>query len=210
MAESDNQGGARAAGPRLSALVVARNEAERIGPCLERLTFADEVVVLLDRSTDRTADLARARGARVIEGDWALEAERRNAGIAACTGEWILEVDADEWATPALGLEIRPALLQLAQDHPEEAAVHPAGNASAAAGVERVGLGVFDVVGHLVEEGVEEFLERTAAELAVVGVDPHQRPGLVVAAEHPGGRAGVDVDLVGDEAAVDLVEPRAE
>jgi glycosyltransferase involved in cell wall biosynthesis len=110
MAESEDQGGARAGGPRLSALVVARNEAERIGPCLERLGFADEVVVLLDRSTDRTAALARDRGARVVEGDWALEAERRNAGIAACTGDWILEVDADEWATPALGAEIRATI----------------------------------------------------------------------------------------------------
>lgn len=110
MAESDNQRGARAVAPRLSALVVARNEAERIGPCLERLTFADEVVVLLDRSTDRTGDLARDRGARVLEGDWALEAQRRNAGIEACTGEWILEVDADEWATPELAAEIRAAI----------------------------------------------------------------------------------------------------
>lgn len=109
MAESDNQAGARAAAPRLSALVVARNEAERIAPCLERLGFADEIVVLLDRSTDRTGDLARAGGARVVEGDWALEADRRNAGIEACTGDWILEVDADEWATPALAAEIRAA-----------------------------------------------------------------------------------------------------
>jgi len=117
MAESDDWGVARAAGPRLSALVVARNEAERIGACLERLGFADEIVVLLDRSTDRTAEIARDRGARVVEGDWTLEAERRNAGIAACAGEWILEVDADEWATPALGQEIRSAIARAKPGH---------------------------------------------------------------------------------------------
>jgi len=110
MADSDDQAGARAAAPRLSALVVARNEAGRIAPCLERLAFADEVVVLLDRSTDRTGEIARGRGARVVEGSWSIEAERRNAGIDACTGDWILEVDADEWATPALGVEIRRAI----------------------------------------------------------------------------------------------------
>ena len=111
MAESiDTRASGRAAAPRLSALVVARDEAERIGPCLDRLGFADEIVVLLDRCTDRTAEIARGRGARVVEGDWALEADRRNAGIDACTGEWILEVDADEWATPALGAEIRATL----------------------------------------------------------------------------------------------------
>src|SRR5260370_2860502 len=101
MAESDDRGVARAAGPRLSALVVARNEAERIGPCLERLGFADEVVVLLDRSTDRTAELARDRGARVVEGDWALAAERRNAGNPAWAGACILEVDPPDDSAPA-------------------------------------------------------------------------------------------------------------
>ena len=110
MADSDNQAGAGAAAPRLSALVVARNEAGRIAPCLERLGFADEIVVLLDRSTDRTGEIARGRGARVLEGAWTIEAERRNAGIDACTGDWILEVDADEWATPALGAEVRAVI----------------------------------------------------------------------------------------------------
>jgi glycosyltransferase involved in cell wall biosynthesis len=110
MAESDGQVARRAAVPRLSALVVARNEAERIAPCLERLGFADEILVLLDRSTDRTAEIARVRGARVVEGEWALEPDRRNAGIEACTGDWILEVDADEWATPALAVEVRAAI----------------------------------------------------------------------------------------------------
>ena len=110
MVDSDKRAGARAAAPRLSALVVARNEAGRIAPCLERLGFADEVVVVLDRSTDRTGEIARARGARVVEGAWPIEAERRNAGIDACAGDWILEVDADEWATPALGSEVRAAI----------------------------------------------------------------------------------------------------
>lgn len=110
MAESDNRGEARATAPRLSALVVARNEAGRISACLERLDFADEIVVLLDRSTDRTGEIARARGARIVEGTWSIEAERRNAGIDACTGDWILEVDADEWATPAFAAEVRAAI----------------------------------------------------------------------------------------------------
>ena len=110
MAVSDNKTSTRTAVPRLSALVVARNEAGRIAPCLERLAFADEIVVLLDRSTDGTGEIARTQGARVVEGAWQLEADRRNAGIEACTGDWILEVDADEWATPTLADEIRVAI----------------------------------------------------------------------------------------------------
>src|SRR5699024_4297518 len=80
--------------PRLSALVVARNEASRLPACLDSLAAADEVVVVLDRSTDASAGIARQHGARLLEGAWELEGARRNAGIAACTGDWILEVDA--------------------------------------------------------------------------------------------------------------------
>lgn len=92
---------------RLSALVVARNEAERLPDCLASLGFADEVVVVLDRTTDGSAAIAAAAGARVLEGAWALEGDRRNAGIAACTGDWVLEVDADERVSPPLAAAIR-------------------------------------------------------------------------------------------------------
>ncbi len=93
--------------PRLSALVVARNEEARLRACLETLAFADEIVVVLDRTTDRSGEIARACGARVIEGAWEIEGARRNAGLDACTGDWVLEVDADERIPAALGEEIR-------------------------------------------------------------------------------------------------------
>ncbi|WP_237215171.1 glycosyltransferase family 2 protein [Falsiroseomonas oryziterrae] len=96
--------------PRLSALVVARNEETRLPDCLASCAFADEVVVVLDRSTDRSAEIAREHGARVIEGAWELEGERRNAGLDACTGDWILEVDADERVSRDLAEAIRATI----------------------------------------------------------------------------------------------------
>lgn len=102
---------------KLSALVVARNEAAQLGACLETLRFADEIVVLLDRSTDRSAEIARGAGAKLVEGAWDLEGPRRNAGYAACAGPWILEVDADERMTPALAAEIAAALAKPGTDH---------------------------------------------------------------------------------------------
>lgn len=96
--------------PRLSALIVARNEEARLPDCLASVAFADEIVVVLDRSTDASAAIARAAGARVIEGAWELEGERRNTGIAACTGEWILEVDADERVSEALARAVRATI----------------------------------------------------------------------------------------------------
>jgi glycosyltransferase involved in cell wall biosynthesis len=92
---------------KLSALVVAHNEESRLGACLDRLGFADEIVVVLDRCTDASRAIAAAHNARLVEGAWELEGPRRNAGIDACAGDWIVEVDADEHVTPELAAEIR-------------------------------------------------------------------------------------------------------
>lgn len=96
--------------PRLSALVVAHNEEAQLSQCLETLTFADELVVVLDKCTDRSKEIAAGFADRLIEGSWDLEGPRRNTGIEACTGEWLLEVDADERVPPELAVEIRATI----------------------------------------------------------------------------------------------------
>jgi glycosyltransferase involved in cell wall biosynthesis len=96
--------------PRLSALVVARNESMQLADCLGALGFADEIVVVLDRTTDGSRAIAERFGAKVIEGAWEIEGARRNAGIDACMGDWILEVDADERAPAALAQEVRSTI----------------------------------------------------------------------------------------------------
>jgi glycosyltransferase involved in cell wall biosynthesis len=95
------------AAPRLSALVVAHNEAHQLAQCLERLRFADELVVVLDRCTDGSRGVAARFTQRIVEGAWEREGERRNTGIAACAGPWVLEVDADERVSEALAAELR-------------------------------------------------------------------------------------------------------
>jgi glycosyltransferase involved in cell wall biosynthesis len=92
---------------RLSALVVARNEEDRLEGCLKCLDFADERVVVLDRCTDGSAAIAYKLADVVIEGAWPIEGDRRNAGLDACSGDWILEIDADESVSVELGREIR-------------------------------------------------------------------------------------------------------
>ncbi len=93
--------------PRLSALITVHNEEGQLADCLEALAFVDEVVVLLDACTDRSKDIAGRYTGRILEGDWATEGERRNAGILFCDGAWIFEVDADERVPKALAEEIR-------------------------------------------------------------------------------------------------------
>lgn len=99
-----------AAPKRLSALVVAHNEEQQLAECLGALAFADEIVVVLDRCTDGSKGIADRLAHKVIEGAWEIEGPRRNTGLDACTGDWILEVDADERVPPALAGEIRAAV----------------------------------------------------------------------------------------------------
>ena len=96
------------AGPRLrlSAVLVIHNEETQLAGCVETLSFADEIVVVLDKCTDRSKEIASDYTDRLLEGAWEREGDRRNAGIEACRGEWVFEIDADERAPDALAREI--------------------------------------------------------------------------------------------------------
>jgi glycosyltransferase involved in cell wall biosynthesis len=96
--------------PRLSALVCAHAEEKRLASCLEALRFADELVVVLDRCTDRSAEIARRHADRVVSGAFPLEGSSRIAGLEACKGDWILEINEDEQVGLALAEEIRDAV----------------------------------------------------------------------------------------------------
>jgi glycosyltransferase involved in cell wall biosynthesis len=96
--------------PTLSALCVVHNGEADLPECLKSVRFADEIVVVLDRCTDASKTIAEQFGAKILEGAWEIEGPRRNAGLAACTGDYTLEIDADERVTPALAAEIRKAL----------------------------------------------------------------------------------------------------
>ena len=91
----------------LSLLIVARNEETQIEACIASGAFADEIVVVLDRSDDGTAQIAERLGAKTVEGSWADEGVRRTAAVESCTGDWIIELDSDERISPALAAEIK-------------------------------------------------------------------------------------------------------
>lgn len=101
---------------KLSAVISVRNEEAQLADCLDGLSFADEIVVLLDKCTDGSGGIARKYTERVIDGAWDLEGDRRNAGIEACRGEWVFEIDADERVSEELGREIREAIEAAAYD----------------------------------------------------------------------------------------------
>ncbi len=90
----------------ISACLIVQDEAANLPVALASVAFCDEVVVVDSGSTDGTQTLARAAGARVIEHPWPGFGAQRNVAADHATGDWILEVDADETITPALADEI--------------------------------------------------------------------------------------------------------
>jgi glycosyltransferase involved in cell wall biosynthesis len=104
MVSGREQGGVNE--PLLSAVVVAHDEEAQLAQCLATLSFADELVVVLDRCHDRSKEIARGFTSHIIEGAWEREGPRRHAGIDTCRGQWIVEIDADERVPPELAVEI--------------------------------------------------------------------------------------------------------
>ena len=87
--------------------MIARNEADRISPAIASCHWAAEVLVLEEGSTDRTAEVAAAAGARVEHAPWLGFGPTKNlaAELAAC--DWVLSLDADERVTPELAASIQ-------------------------------------------------------------------------------------------------------
>ena len=97
--------------PRLSVLVVARNEAANLEGCLASARFADERVVVVDAaSQDATLEIARRHAERVSVRAFDNFADQRNAALGLASGDWVLAIDADERVTPELAAEIRGRL----------------------------------------------------------------------------------------------------
>jgi hypothetical protein len=94
----------------LTACVIARDEEQRLPECLESLAFCDEVVVVDSGSRDRTREIAAAAGARVFENPWRGFAVQRNVALDHASGDWVLEIDADERVSVELARETRELL----------------------------------------------------------------------------------------------------
>lgn len=97
--------------PRLSVVVITRNEAHNLRECLASVAFADEWVVVDQASTDGTAALAESLGARVaVHEDWPGFGPQKNRALALATGDWVLSLDADERVSPELAHAIEQAI----------------------------------------------------------------------------------------------------
>ncbi len=93
---------------KLSVVLAVRNEETNIGRCLESVKdIADEIVVVDEYSTDKTVEIAKKNGAKIfLEPHHDIFHVTKQKALEKASGEWILQLDADEAVTPALAKEI--------------------------------------------------------------------------------------------------------
>ena len=94
----------------LSAVIITKNEEKNIRRCLESLQWLDEIVVVDSGSTDRTMEIARECGAKVIETPWYGFGKTKQLAVDAATHDWVFSIDADEEVTEPLRCKIQSAL----------------------------------------------------------------------------------------------------
>jgi glycosyltransferase involved in cell wall biosynthesis len=92
---------------QISVYIIAYNEAEKVRATIEGVLWADEIIVVDSWSTDGTADIAQALGAKVVQVKFDGFGNLRNQALAACSYEWIFSLDADERCTAQAAQEIR-------------------------------------------------------------------------------------------------------
>ena len=98
--------------PKISAALTTFNEEKNIVDCIISLkTFADEIIVVDGTSSDRTAELAKREGARVImTANKPMFHINKNMAFKNCQSEWIFYIDADERVSRELARELKDVI----------------------------------------------------------------------------------------------------
>ncbi len=91
---------------KITATIITLNEERNISRAIESLRCADEILIVDSGSVDRTVELARNLGARVIDANWRGYSAQKNWAAEQATHDWILSLDADESLSEALDSEI--------------------------------------------------------------------------------------------------------
>ncbi len=94
----------------LSVAIVAMDEEGNIDRTLASIRWADEIILVDSGSKDRTREIAREYGAKVIEEPWRGYVAQKQYAIDLCTKDWVLLLDADEEVSPGLTDEIRAVI----------------------------------------------------------------------------------------------------
>jgi glycosyltransferase involved in cell wall biosynthesis len=94
----------------LSAVLITRNAAAVLEPCLDSLAFANEIVIVDSASSDATLEIAARRGARVVQKEWLGYGRQKQFAVEQAANDWVLCIDADERVSPGLAASVQAAL----------------------------------------------------------------------------------------------------
>lgn len=92
--------------PSISVIIITKNESSHIANCLESVKWADEIIVLDSGSTDNTVEIAKKYTPLVCVTDWPGYGIQKQRALNKATGDWILNIDADEEVTEPLKNEL--------------------------------------------------------------------------------------------------------
>ena len=99
---------------KISAYIIAYNEADKIRDCINSVLWVDEIVVADSHSNDGTSEIAEKLGAKVFHIPFNGYGDLRNQAISNCHGDWIFSLDSDERCTE----KVRDEILQLIKNAP--------------------------------------------------------------------------------------------
>ena len=91
---------------KISAYIIAYNEADKIRDCINSVLWADEIILIDSHSDDGTSEIAESLGAKVIHIPFNGYGNLRNQAISHCSHDWILSLDSDERCTEKVKDEI--------------------------------------------------------------------------------------------------------
>ncbi len=91
---------------KISAVIIACNEEDKIARAIDSLQWADEILIVDSESTDHTREIAESHGARVIVQKWLGFSKQKQFAVDAATNEWVFSLDADEQVSDELKAEI--------------------------------------------------------------------------------------------------------
>lgn len=81
---------------KISAVIITKNEEANIERCLKSLQWTDEIVVVDSGSTDRTVEICKQYGCKVIETEWLGYGKTKQLAVNSASNDWVLSIDADE------------------------------------------------------------------------------------------------------------------
>jgi glycosyltransferase involved in cell wall biosynthesis len=86
----------------LSVIIIVKNGEATIRRCLESIQWADEIIVLDSGSSDRTVLIAKEFTPHVYETDWQGFGIQKQRALDRATGDWVLNLDSDEFVSEQL------------------------------------------------------------------------------------------------------------